>query len=134
MGKVENKLDNLKNAIKRLNEANTAYKTDCENTIFQDSLIKRFEFTFELAWKALREFIVEQGYKLTVGSPKSVIAFAFREGFLDDEQMWLDMLDSRNITSHDYARELCTEIADKISRRYCKELQRLCKFLSENLG
>ena len=129
MGSVENKFDNFKTAVKRLNEANTAYKSHADDSIYQDSIIKRFEFTFELAWKTLREFIIGQGYKLTVASPKNVIAFAYREGFLDAEEVWLDMLDARNLTAHDYDHELSAEIAVKISTRYCKELKNLCKFI-----
>lgn len=133
MGNVENKLDSFNNAVKRLNEANIAYKKASGDSIYQDSLIKRFEFTFELGWKALREFLFAHGYKLTVASPKNVIAFAYQEGFLNDEELWLDMLNSRNTTAHDYGDEFSAEIADKISNRYCKELQKLSKFISENL-
>lgn len=133
MGKLENKFDNFNNAVKRLNEANIAYKKDKSDTLYRDSLIKRFEFTFELAWKTLREFLFAQGYSLTVASPKNVIAFAYREGFLNSEEIWLDMLDARNSTVHDYDDELSDKIADDISNRYCKELQKLCKFIFENL-
>lgn len=133
MGKLENKFDNFNNAVKRLNEANIAYKKDKNDTLYRDSLIKRFEFTFELAWKTLREFLFSQGYSLTVASPKNVIAFAYREGFLNSEEIWLDMLDARNSTVHDYDDELSDKIGDDISNRYCKELQKLCKFIFENL-
>lgn len=133
MGKLENKFDNFNNAVKRLNEANIAYKKDKSDTLYRDSLIKLFEFTFELAWKTLREFLFAQGYSLTVASPKNVIAFAYREGFLNSEEIWLDMLDARNSTVHDYDDELSDKIADDISNRYCKELQKLCKFIFENL-
>lgn len=133
MGKLENKFDNFNNAVKRLNEANIAYKKDKSDTLYRDSLIKRFEFTFELAWKTLREFLFSQGYSLAVASPKNVIAFAYREGFLNSEEIWLDMLDARNSTVHDYDDELSDKIADDISNRYCKELQKLCKFIFENL-
>lgn len=133
MGKLENKFDNFNNAVKRLNEANIAYKKDKSDTLYRDSLIKRFEFTFELAWKTLREFLFSQGYSLAVASPQNVIAFAYREGFLNSEEIWLDMLDARNSTVHDYDDELSDKIADDISNRYCKELQKLCKFIFENL-
>lgn len=54
MAKLNNKYDNFSNAVNRLNEANIAYRRNPENDIYQDALIKRFEFTFELAWKTLR--------------------------------------------------------------------------------
>ena len=133
MGKIENKFDNFNNAVKRLNEVNIVYKKDNDDTMYRDSLIKRFEFTFELAWKTLREFLFVQGYSLAIASPKNVIAVAYREGFINNEGIWLDMLDSRNATVHDYDGELSDKIANDISNRYCKELQKLCKFILENL-
>lgn len=76
MIKLANKFDNFNKAVKRLNEANIAYKKNSDNDIYQDALIQRFEFTFELAWKTLREFMTDQGYQLEILSPKGVFAFA----------------------------------------------------------
>ena len=61
MTKPENKNANFSQAVKRLNEANIGYKRNADNDIYQDALIKRFEFTFELAWKFLREYLEDQG-------------------------------------------------------------------------
>ncbi len=133
MTKLENKHENFSNAVNRLNEANVAYKKNSDNDIYQDALIKRFEFTFELAWKTLREFMLEQGYTLEILSPKGVIAFAWREGIISNEELWLDMLQSRNLSAHDYGRELSADIADKISNRYCKELTALKKYIADSL-
>ena len=133
MTKLENKYENFGNAVNRLNEANVAYKKNSDNDIYQDALIKRFEFTFELAWKTLREFMLDQGYTLEILSPKGVIAFAWREGIISNEELWLDMLQSRNLSAHDYGRELSADIADKISNRYCKELTALKKYIADSL-
>ena len=62
MVKTENKYINFNNAVKRLNEANVLYKKNSDDDIYQDALIKRFEFTFELAWKTLRQFMIDSGY------------------------------------------------------------------------
>ena len=133
MTKLENKYENFGNAVNRLNEANVAYKRNSDNDIYQDALIKRFEFTFELAWKTLREFMLDQGYSLEILSPKGVISFAWREGIISNEELWLDMLQSRNLSAHDYGRELSADIADKISNRYCKELTALKKYIADSL-
>ena len=133
MTKLENKHENFSNAVNRLNEANVAYKKNSDNDIYQDALIKRFEFTFELAWKTLREFMLDQGYSLEILSPKGVISFAWREGIISNEELWLDMLQSRNLSAHDYGRELSADIADKISNRYCKELTALKKYIADSL-
>ena len=133
MTKLENKYENFGNAVNRLNEANVAYKKNSDNDIYQDALIKRFEFTFELAWKTLREFMLDQGYSLEILSSKGVIWFAWREGIISNEELWLDMLLSRNMSAHDYGRELSADIADKISNRYCKELTALKKYIADSL-
>lgn len=133
MTKLENKYENFGSAVNRLNEANVAYKRNSDNDIYQDALIKRFEFTFELAWKTLREFMLDQGYSLEILSPKGVISFAWREGIISNEELWLDMLQSRNMSAHDYGRELSADIADKISNRYCKELTALKKYIADKL-
>ena len=133
MTKTQNKNANFAQAAKCLNEANIAYRRDPKNDLYQDALIKRFEFTFELGWKSLREFLFSQGYQPELPSPKGVFAFAYREGILQDEALWLDMLGSRNLTSHDYGRELSEEIAEKISSRFAKALSELNKYISEHL-
>lgn len=133
MTKLENKYENFGSAVNRLNEANVAYKRNSDNDIYQDALIKRFEFTFELAWKTLREFMLDQGYSLEILSPKGVISFAWREGIISNEELWLDMLQSRNMSAHDYGRELSADIADKISNRYCKELTALKRYIADSL-
>ena len=134
MTKLENKYENFGNAVNRLNEANVAYKRNSDNDIYQDALIKRFEFTFELAWKTLREFMIDQGYSLEILSPKGVISFAWREEIIQNEELWLNMLNARNITAHDYGRELSADIAEDISNRYCKVLTALKKYIADNLN
>lgn len=134
MTKLENKYDNFSKAVNRLNEANIAYRRNSDDDIYQDALIKRYEFTFELAWKTLREYLVDQGYQLEIMSPKGVIAFAWREGIISNEELWLDMLNARNMTAHDYGRELSADIAEDISNRYCKALTALKKYIADSLN
>lgn len=133
MTKLINKNDNFSKAVKRLNEANVAYKKNKENEFYQDALIQRFEFSFELAWKTLREFLTYQGYSLEILSPKGVIAFAYQEGILQNESLWLEMLEARNQSSHDYGRDLAQGIAEEISLRYCKSLTELCQYITAHL-
>lgn len=128
------KYDNFAKAVKRLNESNTAYKSEPDNEFYQDSIIKRFEFSFELAWKALREYLIEQGYTLTTGSPKSVISLAYRENVLHNEKLWLEMLESRNLSTHDYGNELAESLAQSISEKFVKELQKLVKLMNGSIS
>ncbi len=127
--RLKNKYDNFSDALKRLNEMNVAYKKNKGGEyeeMARDALIQRFEFTYELAWKSLKEFLIFSGYA-DVTSPRSVLETAYREGFINNESVWLGMLNDRNVTAHVYKEEQATEIAENISLKYCKELSALKK-------
>lgn len=133
MVKSENKLDNFSTANKRLREAILAYKNDTSNDLYRDALIQRFEFTFELAWKATAEILKEQGIAMPLHSPKAVFKAAYDVGLIQDEPIWLHILDDRNFMSHTYNMELSVRIADDICNRYGKAMNELLKKLKETL-
>jgi len=62
----------------------------------KDGVIQRFEFTFELVWKTLKDYLEEQGVLLDVASPKKILRQAFKENLLLDGELWLQMLEDRN--------------------------------------
>jgi len=63
--------------------------------------VKSFEFTFELAWNMMKDYLEEQGIADIIGS-KNTIRHAFSNGILENEQVWMEMVKSRNISSHTY--------------------------------
>ena len=79
-----------------------------ESAITRDAAIKRFEFTFELLWKSLQKFFRGQG--ITCNSPKNCLKEAFSYGLVEDNPMWLRMIDDRNLTVHTYNEALSIEI------------------------
>lgn len=131
MVKLNNKLSNLVVANKRLKEAATAYKNNRSNDLYRDALIQRFEFTYELAWKTTAEVLREQGLN-PIQSPKAVLKTAYEVGFIDDEEIWLNIIEDRNIMSHTYNQEVAVRIADDIYKFYEKAINSLIKKLSEN--
>ena len=90
-------MQSLGNALDRFGEALAHPDPD---EIVMDGTIQRFEFTFELFWKTLRRFLQREGIDTT--SPKNTLRHAYRRGLLDQEQLWLDMLEDRNRSSHVY--------------------------------
>ncbi len=74
-----------------------------------DVTIQRFEFTFELAWKALQEVLKEKEL-VPASYPKLVLQEAYAVGWITDEQLWVDMLKSRNMLSHVYKQSVAEEI------------------------
>ena len=132
MVKADNKFANFYSAVKRLNESNVLYKKNSDNDIYQDALIKRFEFTFELAWKTLRQFMIDSGYLVKSLSPKGTLAQGYQESILQNELVWVQMLEDRNLSAHDYGSEIAQIIADRISNKYVKELTKLSKYIAES--
>ena len=116
MDKKTEKLEKLQKAIDRLGEALNDYETVKLDSV-RDGVIQRFEFCTELAWKTLREHLLDQGYT-DINSPKSVLKTAFADGLLSDEQGWLDILNSRNITSHIYDEKTAGDVFSKIAATY----------------
>jgi nucleotidyltransferase substrate binding protein (TIGR01987 family) len=90
----------------------------------KDGVIKRFEFTFELAWKTLQDKLYDEGY-LTTKGPKPVIKQAFNNGMITDGQAWMDMLTDRNNSTHLYDESTAVSIFDRIQITYFTLLQEL---------
>lgn len=89
----------LGNAIMRLREALDHQDVDT-NDFIRDAAIQRFEFTIELFWKVLKKVL--QHEKIDSITPRDTISKAFQYNLINDEKIWLTMLDDRNNTSHAY--------------------------------
>ncbi|MDD3898787.1 MAG: nucleotidyltransferase substrate binding protein [Syntrophomonadaceae bacterium] len=124
MGNLEAKLSNFKNALQRLKEAVEQLEQNDTNDLLRDGLIQRFEFTYELAWKATREYLKELGI-VDRNSPKTVFKEAYAQKIIIDETNWLLMLKDRNTMSHMYSEELSQEIARRIVDNYHRAFELL---------
>lgn len=78
----------------------------------RDAAIQRFEFTFELAWKSASACVRAEG--LDARSPREALRASYRLGWVDDEALWLRMLDDRNRTSHSYNEAVADEIFSRL--------------------
>lgn len=83
----------------------------------QQGLIKAFEYTFELAWNTLRDLLRSQGNTTLLGS-RDTVREAFRLGLLDDGEIWMLMIQDRNLTSDTCNRATADAIAAHISDSY----------------
>ncbi|RYG74179.1 nucleotidyltransferase [Lentibacillus lipolyticus] len=108
------KLDDYKRAVSRLHEATTLQIID---DIVYDGVIQRFEFTFELSWKLMKEFLEYTGLT-ELRSPRGTIREAFAYGLIDDGDQWIDMMIDRNKTSHLYDEEEARVVYEKIKYHY----------------
>lgn len=126
-----NKMTNYLRALERLQEAVGMYQAQRDNSLYQDGLIQRFEFTTELAWKSLKEYLEDQGAELR-GTPKAVLKEAFSAGLVQEELAWVAILDARNQTFHIYKEETAREIAQRICESFLPVFQALAAVYREN--
>ena len=100
--------DSFKKSLQRLDEVLKAEKT----VINRDAAIQRFEFTVELAWKSIQQFLRSQ--KIICRSPKECLQESFKFGLVNDDSLWIKMIDDRNLTAHTYNEALAEEIYDRL--------------------
>lgn len=99
----------------------------------KQGLIQSFEFTHELAWNTLKDFFESRGTTDLYGS-KDTTRKAFEEGLIDRGEVWMEMIQSRNLTSHTYNEETANQILENICDRYFQEFQQLEKELQKLKG
>jgi nucleotidyltransferase substrate binding protein (TIGR01987 family) len=86
----------------------------------EQGLIQAFEYTHELAWKTLKDFLESRGVSNLYAS-KDTTREAFKQGLLGNGETWMDMIKSRNLTSHTYNEETAHAIAQAICKSYFPE-------------
>ena len=96
------------------------------SSIQSDAVLQRFEFTFELCWKALRIYLAERE-GINVSSPKGTLKAAFRQGLIQGaaEQEFLKMLEDRNTSSHVYDEHEANEIFARVRDAHLPAIQTL---------
>ncbi|WP_195269398.1 HI0074 family nucleotidyltransferase substrate-binding subunit [Eubacterium sp. 1001713B170207_170306_E7] len=124
MDKLGTKKENFGLAIARLKEAIADFEASGGNKTMRDGVIQRFEFTTELAWKTTREYLLDQGYS-GFNSPKATMREAFADGLIEDEALWLQILNDRNATSHLYSDEAAAKICERITMSYTDVFEKL---------
>ena len=101
------------------------------NDLERAGLVQMFEFSFELAWKTLKDLIFSEGYDEK--TPRSVIRRSFEVEYLseDDAEAFLDALKKRNLLSHTYEEEVAKKALELIKKTYFPILQRTYHFLED---
>lgn len=102
---------------------------DALNQLEKEGVIQRFEFSFELAWKTLKDFMEQDGFVFATITPRQVLKDAFAAKILSDGQVWIDMLDHRNLLSHTYNLAKFEEAVQAVHERYLDAFDQLHEFL-----
>ena len=120
MSRLQERIENFNRAYGIFSDAVNEYKKDTDVILMQMALIQSFEVCFELAWKVLKDYLNIKG--LQVYLPRDVIKEAFSAEVIKNGQVWINMLNARNSTSHEYNNDKINIILRSISTEYAKEL------------
>jgi nucleotidyltransferase substrate binding protein (TIGR01987 family) len=125
------RFENLQSAYQRLQHAIQINEQTPNNDLIQMALIKAFEMTFELSWKTMKDYLNYNG--IDVKLPREVIKQAFANDIIIDGQLWMDMLEDRNLMAHTYDEARAIKAVNHICQRYIAGLDELHQYLLARL-
>ncbi|MCX7787647.1 MAG: HI0074 family nucleotidyltransferase substrate-binding subunit [Spirochaetes bacterium] len=111
--RFEDALYNFQNALKAFEsvyERRTSFRTAGFGDMYLDILVKRFEFTYEMSWKAIKRYLSYLG--IEVGNPRGCFKEAYQQGLLSEEDVWLRMIEQRNLSAHEYNEQEIARLID----------------------
>lgn len=118
------------NFSKAFNQLSLAVEDfDSLSILEKEGLIQRFEYTFELAWKTLKDYLESQ--EVPASFPREVIKAAFHYGLIEDGDVWMDMLEKRNLMAHTYNEERFKLAVTKIKDSYYEAISQVHRNLGE---
>ncbi|GAB1409334.1 nucleotidyltransferase substrate binding protein [Desulfovibrionales bacterium] len=123
------RLDNYLKALQTLRHGVELAKQRALTELEQQGLVQGFEFTHELAWNVLKDFLEHAGISGIIGS-KGTTREAFKNDLLEEGQTWMDMIKARNLSSHTYNPETAQAIVQDILTRFYPEFEKLADKLS----
>lgn len=125
----QQRFENLSKAYRQL-ENNL--KITSPNDAEKQGIIKSFEFTFELSWKTLKDYLNAEG--IVANSPREVIKQSFHIELIKDGDAWIDMLDQRNLMAHTYDEARAEKALKLISQNYFIAIKDLITFFEKKLN
>ena len=121
MSRFEERKKDYKNALNRLREALQEEPTE----LAIDGILHRFEFTFELAWKTIKDYLEYMGISEKIGSPRENIQLAYKNGTISDGDLWIEMMLARNSLSHLYDEQQSRQVYNDIKSKYINAFEEL---------
>ena len=121
---------NYTKAFQALTEAVELSQHRSLTALEQQGLIQSFEFTHELAWKMLKDYLEYQGISNVVGS-RDASRFAFQNALINDGEVWMQMIVARNQTSHTYNIKIAQAVVDSVLSQFYPAFNQLAIKFSE---
>ena len=113
---------NFIKAFRCLDEAAELGKSRQLSNLEKQGLIQCFEYTHELAWKVFKDYLEEKGFTEIVGS-KDATREVFKQGFISNGEVWMNMIKDRNLSSHTYDIKLADEMIETILNQFYPEIK-----------
>ncbi len=120
------RFSNYTKAFQSLTEAVDLSRERELSTLEQQGLIQSFEFTHELAWKVLKDYLEYQGVADVVGS-RDASRFAFQNSLIQDGEVWMQMIAARNQTSHTYNLKIAQAVVESILTQFYPALKQFAQ-------
>jgi nucleotidyltransferase substrate binding protein (TIGR01987 family) len=124
------RLQSFRKAFGQLSKAATTARERKLSDLEKQGIIQAFEFTHELAWNVIKDFLESRGTTNLFGS-KDATREAFATGLIENGDEWMAMIQSRNRTSHTYNEETADEIASAIVSSYVEEFEKFLRKFTE---
>ncbi|MBU5636212.1 nucleotidyltransferase substrate binding protein [Geomonas sp. Red69] len=120
------RFNNYLRALKTLTEAVQLANERQLTKLEEQGMVQGFEFTHELAWNVLKDYLSEKGIIGLIGS-KDATREAFKNGLIEDGTAWMDMIKARNLSSHTYNPETAEEIVESVLTRFYPQFELMAK-------
>ena len=127
------RFENFKKALAQLSEAEELSQQRALSRLENQGLIQAFEFTYELAWNTLKDFLMFQGIPDLIGS-RDTSREAFKRQLIKDGEGWMMMLTDRNRSSHTYNQATADDIVEHIHGRYVDLFRQLSSTLESHFA
>lgn len=124
------RFSNYTKALTQLENAIELMKKRELSILEKQGTIQAFEYTHELAWKTLKDFLEDRGNRDMYGS-RDATRRAFSYGLIEEGHVWMEMIKSRNLTSHTYNEEIADEIILNIKDSYVNEFKKMKNKMEE---
>lgn len=111
------RFSNFKKALQQLENAVNIARAKELSELEKQGVIQAFEFTHELAWNVIKDYFEYQGATDLHGS-RNATRLAFQRGIVENGHVWMEMIESRNKTSHTYNEKIAEEIYQKTIESY----------------
>ena len=114
----QQRLNNYQTALNRLNEGVALSKQRPLSSLEEQGLIQGFEFTHELAWNVMKDFLRDQDGGRKIAGSKDATRLAFQRELITNGEDWMEMIESRNLSSHTYDEATADKVSARILEKY----------------